>query len=243
MWMMAAALGKEYWKQIVGGIALLLVLGYSVYAAQNWCNHACRVAKVELAEAKEALDVCKAKAAKDEAFYREQQASWEKQVANQKKAIGTAKKKKAEIVEKGRKSFDNIFKENSKNEQESKARIAVAVRPADVVTAPLALVREYNEAVAASASIAEGGSGGPVGAAGNPIDLAGEVGTFDAMAVAEAVVENVHKYNQLALRCNTLIDIVKELEEKHGIHNGGTDGKAEQSGGDVLSGAATAQIF
>ena len=242
MWTAVATFASKYLFEIIAAVCFAVFIGVGVYVVQNWCNHACRTAKVEATEAKAALASCKDEAGKAMAFYLDQQSKWEAQVAEQKREIEAAKAKKAEIVNKNRKSFENLFKEKKTSETQSKARVVAEVRPTDVVTAPLALVREYNAAVAASPGAAQGDSGSSVPGA-NPTSLVGEVGTFDALAVAEALLDNLYKYNQLALRCNTLVDIVKELEATHGVDTGRTDGQAEQPRGDVLSGVASAQIF
>jgi hypothetical protein len=170
-------------------------------------------------------------------FYFQQREGWQKQVDAQNAAIEAAKQDKVEIVEKNRKSFDQIFKENKKNEQKSKQRVSVEIRPTDVVTAPVALVREYNAAVAAGPGASSPDGGSKVGLPKDPVGTPGEVATFDAMAVASAIIDNVHKYNQLSLRCDTLVDIVKELEARYGTTPvGGPVGKAEANGGNVLGG-------
>lgn len=236
--------GRKYLFEIIAVVCFVAAAGLVVYKAQNWCNHACRTAKVELTEVQASLATCQTDKAKEMSFYLEQVAQWQKQVAAQLAAIEEAKKNKEEIVEKNRRSFDQIFKEKKKNEAQSKERVVAEIRPTDVVTAPTALVREYNAAVAASAGLATGNSGSEVGVPQGAPGTLGEIGTYDAVAVAEALLANLYKYNQLALRCNTLVDIVKELEAKNGTTSvGGPAGTPEANGGDVLDGAARAQVF
>lgn len=236
--------GRKYLFEIIAIVCFIAAIGLVVYKAQNWCNHACREAKVELSEAQGKLTACTDQAAKDKEFYLQQQAQWQKQVDEQNAAIEAAKQQKAEIVEKNRRSFDQIFKENKKNEQQSKQRVTAEIRPTDVVTAPTALVREYNAAVASRSGAPRADGGSKVGLPKDPVGTVGEVGTYDAMAVAEALIANAYRYNQLALRCDTLVDIVKELEAKYGTTPvGGPVGKAEADGGNSVGGAARAQIF
>jgi len=243
MWTAVASFAGKYVFEIIAAVCFAVFIGVVVYTVQNWCNHACRTAKAEAVTAKAELAQCKAESGKALAFYLEQVAKWEAQVAEQRREIEAAKVQKAEIVDKGRRSFEKIFKEKKTSEQQSRTRIAAEVRPNDVVIAPLALVREYNEAVAASPGAAQANSGSEIGISKNPASLVGEVGTFDALAVAQALLDNLHKYNQLAVRCNALVEIVTELEATHGNNTGGSAGKAVDAGGNVPSGAVAAQIF
>lgn len=235
--------GKKYLIEILMVVGALILLGGVVYKAQNWCNHACREARVERDEAKAALKTCQDKSEAEMAHYLNERATWQKQVDEQAAAVKTAKEAKAKIVDTNRRKFDEIFTERKKNERKSQERIVAQVKPTAVVVAPVAIMREYNEAIANGASTATGGRSPEVGLSNDSAVLAGEVATFDAVAVAEAVVGNIHKYNELALRCDTLIDIVKELEAKNGNANDGrTAGAPAGDGGDVPDGTARAAV-
>ena len=206
-----AVFGRKYLFEIIAVICFLVFMGVVVYVVQNWCNHACRTAKVEAEEAKVALLTCTQAKEKEMAFYLEQRAEWQRQVDEQKAAIEKALKEKTEIVEQKRRSFNQIFKETKKNEASIKQRVEANVRPSDVVVAPLGLVREYNAAVASGPGAAKGDSGSQVEGA-DPVGTLGTAGTFEALAVAEALIGNVLKYNELSARCTSLMELVKELE-------------------------------
>lgn len=235
--------GRKYLFEILIGVAALLAAGYATYKAQNWCNHACRTAIIERDEARANLTKCQENAEKEMAHFLTERAGWQKQVEDQAKAVKKAKAAKAKIVDDNRRKFDDIFTERKKNEAQSKERIVAQIRPSAVVTAPSALVREYNEAVANGTDASTGGRRAEVRIPNDSAVLVGEIESFDAVAVAEALIGNVHKYNELALRCDTLVEIVKQLEEKYGHDPNGTVGKTGADGGNVLDGAVRDQIF
>lgn len=234
--------GQKYLFEIIAVVCFVAAAGLVVWKAQNWCNHACREAKVALTEATTGLNKCIEDAEKAKTFYLEQNAEWQRQVNEQRAAIEEAKKVKEAIVTQKRESFNKIFKESKTNETESKARIRADIRPADVVSAPTALVREYNAAVASGPGSPQGNRGSEVSGQ-DPVGTLGSTATFDAVAVAEALIGNVYKYNQLAAQCTALMEIVKELEARNDSNTKRTDGPAAAAGRDVPSRAAQSQVF
>lgn len=113
--------------------------------------------------------------------------------------------------------------------------IKATIKVTDVVTAPANFHRLYNDAVYRSGSMPTFvGSGNPEGVQASSAELIGKSVTFDAVAFSEVVIGNVDKYNELALRCNALIDIVKEIQDGATVR--GVEGKISKIGGDLPTG-------
>jgi hypothetical protein len=234
MWGALVSFGVKYLWEIIAAVCLVSAIGLVYWKAQSWCNAACREQRILVQECdivlkktNELLAKERAERAKDKQYYMEQQALWQRQVDDQLAEIENVKAANQAIVEKHRKPFSDIFKRNTQNEQKAQVRINSNIKPSDVVTAPLALMREYNEAVA-RAPAAKGSGGGEGRLSSNPTGAEDQVATFSALAVTETLVENVNRYNQLALKCDALVDIVVDLEARYGNNSGGTDGPASK---------------
>ena len=115
--------------------------------------------------------------------------------------------RKDAIIKKNKEAYDAKVKRLNKEINARPATIQSAFKPSDVVTAPSNFRLLYNGAVGSYSSDNKTESIGT-----NPFVLTGEVDTFGATPFAEVMVKNVDKYNALALKCDALIDIVKEEE-------------------------------
>lgn len=165
---------------------------------------------------------------------------WHAEVEKQKKELEAAKTEKKEIV---RRNFD-MFKESKKKvteiKKETTNEIKATIASDDVVTVPRAFVVVYNHAVEGS-RVAEGNSGEvqvpdySIGTKATPV-------TFDATYFAQTVKGNIDTYNELAARCNALIDIVEKLEIHDGTNIERPDGPPEQDRGNTVGGLAPANL-
>lgn len=226
---MALPFLKKYVFEIIAVVAITAAVGIVWYNVNNWCNGACKDAREEKHDLEVELATCAVNAQKQLELYNAEREKWVKEVERMNEEIAALKSRNEEAVKQSRRKFENIFKEQKKNEQRQKERVAVQIRPTDTVVAPLALVREYNESVASSFG-PSGDSGGKVWVPEDSSSLVGKVGTFDAVAVAEALLDNLNKYHKLAARCDALVDLVLQLEKTNAHAESGVQFEATRAG-------------
>lgn len=218
---------KELIFVVLIGLAIAGAAGHVIYTYK-------KVGQLEGALAQE-----QAGRKADREFYDAQVLRWEKQVAEQQAKLDAAKKDQKKIIEKNKRSFDELFKKHTKLEARIQNEITAKLRPTDVIVAPRAVEWLFNDA-------AKGGSYSPPASVRDGADserTAYQVGTYDATAWTQALVDNALKYNELALRCDTLVDVVIELEAKYGNPTGGAAGATGTAGGNGSNGVVADQLF
>lgn len=224
-------LAKHWDWLLLGVIALILAGGV-------WHYHHTRE---QLLAARATIATMEKEHKKEKEAWQEEVKRWNAIVEQQKRELELAKQQKEAIVKQERKKFDSVFKKVVKVPEVIRNEVKLVVRPNDDVVVPTGFVRLYNDAVEGSRVAAEGGE---VRVSKDRSDLLGKSNTFDAVAFTEVVIENLYKYNELALRCNSLIDIVLKLERTYGTtYSGGTGGDVAELGGDSIDGRIAAQLF
>lgn len=135
-------------------------------------------------------------------------------------------------------NFEEYLLSKSKNEQTTKIiyrEIYKKIEPTDVVVVPANYAWLYDAAICAGpgqqceggTEESESGAQGVAATSTTP-GTASRSKEYDAAAFAKVTIGNVVKYNELALRCNSLIDIVKERQD--GNDPSGTNGKDVPTG-------------
>lgn len=221
---------KKYLFEIIAVVCITAAVGVVWYNMNNWCNNACQKAQKEVVAVNKKLDAESKARLRDRELYDQEVAKWTAEVEKQKREIERITRARKQEAEKARRRLEDIFKETKRNEEQAQARIKAEIRPVDVVVAPLALVREYNEAVA-SANATLGGGGNPGWLPEGTGDLIGKTGTFDALAVATALVRNIQAYEKLVARFDVLVKYVRQLEGAYDLRSElkeDSDGKAVQ---------------
>lgn len=221
----------EFKEYIIIAILSIVVVGLGI----GWKTHV-DLLSTQLKTEQLALANCK------EEFKKEAK-KWDEQLKAQIDALSKSKKEKDSIIQKHRKSFDELYKKYSEVENALRVALQNTFDPTDVVVVPRKFIGLYNDAVAASTEAADVDSGAteaPVGATG----ALAKVATFDATAFSEVVIGNVIEYHRLAQRCDTLVDVVTELEANNERANPvGVEGGVVRDGGDGISRAVRDNIF
>jgi F0F1-type ATP synthase epsilon subunit len=167
---------------------------------------------------------------------------WEEQLTAQINALKKSKKEKEDIIQKNRKSFDELYKRFSQNEQKLRTALAAALNGADIVV-PRKFIGLYNAAVANRPDSSDV-DGGAVEVSPDSTRVLAEVATFDAVAFSEVVIGNVLEYHRLAQRCDALVDIVIDLEASNERANPQrVDGAPSANGGNPISRVVRDNIF
>lgn len=206
MWTVALTLLKANWKPILIGV---VILGGIVY----------HVGAVKLAE-RRGYNQATAEWEVKEQGWKKEVARWEAQVKQLNEEVEASKKAKKEVVQRNFDMFKESKKKNEVKKKEVTSAVKESIKPTDVVTVPLVFVELYNDAVAGTGS--PDGSGREARPPADSTRAAGQIATFDAVAFTQVMLSNVLQYNELAVRCDALIDIVNELEDvENGIDSKG----------------------
>ena len=136
---------------------------------------------------------------------------WKAQVETQQRELAAFKAQKDATVNRQFEMFKEGKKKQETNKKVTDNEIKATIHPTDVVTLPLAVVRVYNHAVSSS-GVAEGNETEGLFTK-DSTGIVSKVVTFDAPTFTEVIKGNVDKYNELAGRCDRLVDIVVELEK------------------------------
>lgn len=211
---MLAAL-KAIWafkELIIAGIVVAVIAGLA------W---SVKTAYSERDEYKAQVAVLKKEIATKEAEWGREVMKWDAQVERQRQEIEQIKKRNAAAINKERKKFEEIFKENERVRQNVEANVVgegyvggvhlLGDRP---IVVPANFVRLYNQ-VAESSRVAR--YGGEAQASGATAELAGKVETYEAATFADVVLGNALDCVDLAARHNSLVDILNNLEKSDGL--------------------------
>lgn len=119
-------------------------------------------------------------------------------------------KDKEKAVQDTQESFRGRVKRLLDDRNEMAKKLNSELKPDDTVTAPPAVrmlhdraISDYGHSSGEGENKATGDSGG----------TAGKVETFEASAVAKVLTENIQQYNELAARCDALVDLVTQIKE------------------------------
>lgn len=175
----------------------------------------------------------------DRKNWEQQVAKWNSEKSQLETALASMKQEKQSAVHREFEMFQVSQKKVIENQKRTDNEIKAASKPDDMVTVPDWFVSVYNDAVEGSGITGEGSRDSKVASKGRPFTV-DQIDTFDATTFAQVLKGNVDKYNQLAIRCDALIDTVKAQEavdEK--FNSGGNEGGTSQAGGNVPAGATT----
>jgi hypothetical protein len=211
---------QQFWKPLAFGIVILSILGGLRYYGYTEYKRGYKEMQVK-------YQVCQDNFAVESK-------KWQEEVRKQKESLKAFEEKKTQTIER---NWD-VFKETKKkvvlNKKETDNEIKATIRPSDVVLTPLAFVSVYNHAVEGSrASLSNKGE---AKVSGNSGGVESKGVSFDATYFTQVVKGNVDEYNLLANRCNTLIDIVEELEKDYGDNIAGPNVPPRTDGGNLPSG-------
>lgn len=219
------ALAAKYWPQIALGVAVLLLLGYI------------ETIRLERDHDKAALVLETTKYDDEHKQHVADVGTWNAEVARQKASNDKLAGMYNTLVDTKNAEFQASQKLLTAQQAASQQQVASTIKPTDVIVVPNGFVVLYNSAVESSKLAINGQASSTES---NQASSSGTIGTytsFDAIAFTQAVKDNLDKYNQLALRCSKVFDIVRgTLNDTTGL-----DGTVSQDGRDVSSGTATAQ--
>lgn len=227
-------MGKIFWE-FKEYIVIAILLGVIAAGGFGWKTH------VDILSGQ--LDNEKAAHALTKEAFKTEAKKWDEQLKAQIEALNKSKKEKDSIIQKHRKSFDELYKKYSEVENALKVALANAFNPDDVVVVPRKFIGLYNDAAAKRSDTpdVDGGATEAPSYTGEPL---AEIATFDATAFSEVVIGNVLEYHRLAQRCDALVDVVMELEASNERANPvGIEGSTLSDGGDGISRAVRDNIL
>lgn len=139
---------------------------------------------------------------------------WQAEVARQEKAIAEAAQGKKEVIDT---NIAKLFKQreiSTKRVIDNVQAITKNIKPDATITVPSEFRRLFLDTIAAGPQ-ASGETGGDIRVSQDSSGTLGKTETFDALTFTKVIIGNMEQYNDLALKHNTLINIVVDLEKNY----------------------------
>ena len=172
--------------------------------------------------------------------WKKEVARWDAQVAQLNKELDEIKLAKKEVIQRNFNMFQESKKKVVNQRKETSDAIPRLLSFSDRVIVPVVVVKLYNDAVEGTGTTNR--SEGQIGQAASPKGASDQITAFEAVAFADVIISNVLQYNELAVRCDALIDIVNELEDvENGIDTKGLSGSTGDAGRDGTVGTVATQ--